>query len=557
MFPTSNRSKGDFQTPGVVYQPETYQGLTLGINILLSAIKPTLGPFPRLVGVESAANRANQPEILDSGGTIARRIIQIQGRNADVGAMFLRHMLWKLQEKAGDGTATAAVIFEALFSRGVRYITAGGNSMRLRSYLEEGLGLVLEELDELTFLLDSENGADRRRERLTGLAESVGRDAELSRYLGEIFDIIGAYGRLEVRAGSGRQFKREYVEGIYWDTGLHSRTMLDDIQAGRSTLENAAIVISNLDLEDPADMAHILNVGLQAGVTGLLLVANRVSDRALSVALLQSNREKIKLLAVKTPGLGLVHQQEALTDISMLTGGRALQTVTLDIFRSLAPGDLGRAQRMSAAMENFTIVAGKGDPRRFREHIRSLQQAYRLADGVTARQYLQMRIGQLMGGSATLFTGGLTQAECENRKTLAEHVATVIRNAILEGVVPGGGIALLAVQPRLEAKRKQARNEDERAAYGMLLEAMAAPFRTLLANAGYDTGQIMALLAHSRPGVGIDLKTGKLNNMVEAGIVDPAYVLKEAVRSAIGSAGLMLSTDTIVHIKNPTEEMLT
>ena len=557
MLPSSHKTKHDFQTPGVVFQPETYHGLTLGINMLISAIKPTLGPFARLVGVESVANRRNQPEILDSGGTIARRIIQIQGRNADVGAMFLRHMLWKLQEKAGDGTATAAVIFHALFTRGVRYIVAGGNSMRLRTYLEEGLRLVLEELDRQTVLLDSEGGAANRRDRLTVLAESISPDAELSRYLGEIFEIIGAYGRLEVRAGSGRQFKREYVEGIYWDSGLHSRSLLDDIKAGRSTLENAAVVISNLDLEDPADMQYILQVGLQSGANNLLLVANSVSDRALSVALLKPNREKIKLLAVKTPGLGLSHQEEAMADIAILTGGRSLQKTTLDAFQSIKPDDLGWARRIAAEMDNFSIVAGKGDPRKFREHIRNLQQAYRLAEELEMRQSLQRRIGQMMGGSATLFTGGLTQTECENRKTLAEHVATVIRKAILEGVVPGGGIALLAIQPRLEETQKQARNDDERAAYTMLLEAMEAPFRTLLANAGYDSGQIMALMAQTGPGVGIDLKTGKLKNMAEAGIVDPAYVLKEAVRSAISSAGLILSTDTIVHIKNPPEAMLT
>jgi chaperonin GroEL len=541
----------------VVYQPETYQGLKFGIDMLVSAIKPTLGPLPRLVGVEAAANRGSQPEILDSGGTIARRIIQIRGRNADVGAMFLRHMLWKLQERAGDGTATAAVIFEALFARGVRYIAAGGNSMRLRTYLEEGLRLVLEELDGLTVGMDSDTSATKRRDRLTGLAESVSRDAELARYLGEIFDVIGAYGRLEVRAGSGRQFKREYVEGIYWDTGLHSRLMLEDFKAGRATLENAAIVISNLDLDDPADMARILEVVLQSGASHVLLVANRVSDRALSVALLPPNRAKIKLLAVKTPGSGLPQQQEAMTDIALLTGGRPLQTITQDTFQSLTPRDLGRAQRISAEMDNFTIIAGKGDPSQFRMHIRGLQQAYRQAGDAAARQSLQVRIGQLVGGSATLFTGGATPTECENRKTRAELVAKVIRNAILEGVVPGGGIALLAVQPRLEARRKQSQHEDERAAYAMLLEAMQAPFRTLLNNCGYDAGQIMSQVAQSGPGIGIDLRTGNLTRMVEAGIVDPAHVLKEAVRSAIASAGLILSTDTIVHLKNPTEEMQT
>jgi chaperonin GroEL len=541
----------------VVYQPATYRGLKSGIDTLVSAIRPTLGPLPRLVGVEAAANRGSQPEILDSGGTIARRIIQIQGRNADVGAMFLRQMLWKLQERAGDGTATAAVIFAAVFTRGVRYIAAGGNAMRLRVYLEEGLHLVLQELDGLTIRLDADRVAAKRRDRLTGLAESVGCDSELAGYLGEIFDIIGAYGRLEVRAGSGRQFKREYVEGIYWDTGLHSRLLLDDTKAGRATLENAVIVLSSLDVEDPADMAHILEVALGADARQVLLVANRVSDRALSMALLPPNREKIKLLAVKTPGVGLPHQQEALTDMARLTGGRPLLAVTQDTFQSLKPSDLGRAQRISAEMDNFTIVAGQGDPIQFRLHIRGLQQAFRHAQDAADRQALQLRLGQLMGGSATLFTGGSTPSECENRKTQAEQVAKVIRNAILEGVVPGGGTALLAVQPRLQARRKQAQHADERAAYDILLEAMQAPCRALLANGGYDAGQIMTQMAHTGPGSGLDLKTGQLTDMVAAGIVDPAYVLKEAVRSAIASAGLMLTTDTIVHLKNPAEEMQT
>jgi chaperonin GroEL len=557
LFPSGGNSKADFQIPGVDFQPDTFAGLSRGINTLVKAISPTLGPNPHLVGIESIPNRGNPPEILDSGGTIAQRVIQIQGRNADVGAMFLRQMLWKLQEKAGDGTATAAVIFQALFQHGLHYLAAGGSSMRLRAYLNEGLRLVLKELDRLTIQLNTGGPAASRRESLTGLAESISRDPELSNYLGEIFDIIGAYGRLEVRAGSGLQFKREYVEGIYWDSGLHSRALLDDISASRSTLENAYVLITNLDLEEPADMVHILQVGLQAGANGLLLVASKVSDRALSVALMKANCEKIKLLAVKTPGSTIVQQEQFLTDIAILTGGRPLQKATLDTFQSLKPADLGRARRVSAEMENFSIVGGKGDPRQFRSHIRQLQSAYHMADDPARRQDFQTRIGQLMGGAATLFTGGITQTECENRRILAEHVATVMRNAILEGVVPGGGIALMDIRPCLEKKRKHARDEDERAAYTLLLKAMEAPFRTLLANSGYDTGQTMAFIQRARSGAGIDLKTGKVVNMVEAGIVDPASVLKEAVRGAIGSAGLLLSTDTIVHRKNPPEEMLT
>jgi chaperonin GroEL len=554
VFPPSNPSKVDFQAPGVAFQPATFRGLVRGINTLMNAIRPTLGPFPRLVGIEPSIGRNRKPEILDSGGTIARRIIQIQGRNADVGAMFMRHMLWKLQEKAGDGTATAAVLFQALFVGGIKYIVAGGNSMRLRVYLDQGLRIVLEELDHQIIQLNAGGGAASRRERLTGLAESISRDPELSRYLGEIFDIIGAYGRLEVRAGSGLQFKREYVEGIYWDNGLHSRAMLDDYKAGRSTLENAVVVISNLDLEEPADMGHVLQVALDAGASHVLLVANSVSDRALSVALHKPNREKVKLLAVKTPGVSASAQEQAITDIAILTGGRPLLKVTLDTFQGLSTRDVGRARRISTEMENFSIIGGKGDSRRFRQHIRELQQSFRSAEDLEARQALHSRISQLMGGSATLFTGGVTQSECEDRKALAEHVATVMRSAILEGVLPGGGVALLAARARLDEMRRQAGDVDERAAYALLAQAMEAPFRALLANAGYDSGQTMAFMAQAGPGTGIDLKTGQLANMLEVGIVDPASVLKTAAASAISSAGLLLTTDVIVHLRNPPQE---
>ena len=557
MFPPPGIPKSDFQAPGVDFQPQALAGMARGIDLLVAAIRPTLGPYPRLVGVEAVPNRKNPPEILDSGGTIARRIAQVQERNADVGLMYLRGVLWRLHEKAGDGTATAAVIFHTLFHRGLRYVAAGGSAMRLRVYLEEGLRLALSELDRLTIQLEAGGPAASRRERLVGLAESICRDAELARYLGEIFDIIGAYGRLEVRPGSGRLFKREYVEGVYWDSGLLSRAMIDDLPTGRSTLENAAVLVSNLDLEEPGDMVRVLQAGLESGCSGLLLVANSVSDRALSVALNKHNREKIKLLVVKTPGMGPAAQEQALTDMAVLTGARPLQKITLDTFQGLKPAHLGRARRAAAEMESFSIVGGKGDLRQYRSHIRDLQQAYRLAEEPEARQTLQARIGQLMGGSATLFTGGLTPQECEARKNLAEHTATVMRSAILDGVVPGGGAALLMVRPCLAERRQQARDDDERAAYSLLLEAMEAPFRTLLANSGYDLGRTQVLMEQAKAGAGFDLKTGKLVDMVAAGIVDPAAVLKEAVRSAIGSAGLLLATDAIVHRKNPPEEMLT
>ena len=528
----------------MVFQPATFQGLAKGIETLVGIIRPTLGPYPRLVAIETTSGPTKPPEILDSGGTIARRIIQIQGRDADVGAMFLRHTLWKLQEKVGDGTATAAVIFHTIFTLGMRYIVAGGNAMLLRTYLEEGLRIILQEIDRQTEPISG-------HKRLAGLVESICGDHDLSGYLGEIFDIIGAYGRLEVRTGYGNQFKREYVEGIYWEAGLHSRNLVDDIRSGLSILENGAVVISNLDLVEPIDMAHILEVGLETGSAGLLLVVNSVSERALSVILMKSNREKIKVLAVKTPGSGLTEQEQALADMAILTGGRALLKTTMDTFQQLKSGDLGRARRITVGMDFFNISGGKGEARRFREYVRNLQQTYHQISDEANRQTLRKRIGQMMGGSATLYTGGLTQTECETRKTRAERASIVVRNAILEGVVPGGGMAMLAIRPMLEKKRKQAKAEEERTAYSILLDAMEAPFRALLTNAGYDTGEVMARLSKTHSGFGIDLRTGKFTDMASVGIVDPAAVLKEAVHSAVSGAGLMLTTDIILHIKNP------
>ncbi len=255
--------------PSVVFQPAVQYGLQQGIHLIVNAVRPTLGPQPRLTAIQRGFN--GFPELLDNGGIIARRIIQIVGLDADMGAMLTRQMLWQLHETVGDGTATAAVIFQRIFDEGLRFLVDGGDKMRLRRYLEEGLDLILQRLETQVQPIEGQ-------ERLTQMALTVCYDPDLAKLLGEIFDILGEYGQFEVRSSRGRNLEREYVEGIYWDAGLISRYFLPDEPTARVEFENSALLISDFSIEDPEDLAALLNGLVQKGIDRLVIVARHLSE---------------------------------------------------------------------------------------------------------------------------------------------------------------------------------------------------------------------------------------------------------------------------------------
>lgn len=536
----------DFQTPRVVFQPKTAQGLQTGFDQLVNVIRPTLGPLPRTVANEPVAARTKLPEVLDSGGTIARRIIQIPDRDQDVGLMLLRHTLWKLQEAEGDGTATAAVMFQSIYNHGRRYVVAGGNAMMLRKYLEHGMRLILDTLQSQVTQIQG-------KQNLSGLARTICYDDELGNMLGEIFDIIGAYGRLEVREGSTRELIREYVEGMYWDVGLRSRAMANANHGLRANLENPAILISDLKIETPEELIPLLNLCVRNNIKRLLLVSATLSEKAMGILLAKPNQEKVHVAAVKTPGLDVSTQRDALQDLAILTGGRALMSITNDQLTNVKLEDLGRARRAWADNHSFGIVGGRGQPRVLRQHIASLRAALASAKNASDRKRLQERIGKLMGGSATLYVGGMTPTDIDARVELAKRTADAMRGAIREGVVPGGGVALLNCREPLRACLQSAENADERAAYTILLEALEVPFRTIVTNAGFNAGKALAQVEQAGEGVVFDVLARRVSDLRESGVYDSAAVVKSAVRSAISSAALALTTDTIIHRKNPPE----
>jgi chaperonin GroEL len=547
----------------VVFQPETYQALQKGINLVVDAVRPTLGPVPRVVAVELTMRRHSAPELLDSGAVIAQRIVELPDRDQDVGAMLIRDTLMRVQKEVGDGTATTAVLVKALVDGGVRYLASGGNAMMLRRHLEAGRTLILSELSKRV-------SHPQGKARLTELAQAICYDPPLAELLGEIFDIIGEYGRLEIRASRGRTMEREYVEGMYWKNGVVSREMLTDKIKLRTEMGNVAVLVSDLKLTDVDSVVPLLAQAKAAEYGGLLIVAYEYSSSVLSLLLANSNDE-FPIVAVQAPGTTPEERGAALLDMVKLTGGHAyLTSAGHETLAGLKGSDLGRARSAWATTLSFGIAGGKGNARALRAHIAELRSAYKAAETVEERQALQERIGKLMGGSARLHVGGITESAILARRELAERAAEAMRSAMVEGVLPGGGVALLACRPALRTCLEASQDADERAAYQILLEAMEAPLRCLAANAGHDPSMVMARIAAAASTaeagaaeagaaeagaagglVGFDAVEGKVVDMAETGIVDPAAAIKTAVRAAVNTASLALTTDVLIHHLKP------
>ena len=543
MSPTQFEKNVDIQKPGILFQPATSRIMLRGMDQIINAIRPTLGPLPRTVAIEPIATKNKRAEILDSGGTIARRIIQLKNRDEDVGAMFIRHVLCALQERAGDGTATAALLFQKIFTEGHRYIVNGGNAMILRRHLDSAIPLVLTELNQMVRHLSG-------KKRLTGLAMAISHDPVLSQHLGEIFDIIGDFGRLEIRTGRSRELEREYVEGLWWDTGVLSREMLVNKTRGKTTFEDSYVFISDLDIEHPNDLVPLLNMCVQNGVKTMLLISATLSGQAMGLLLSKQNRALVEVMAVRSPAATADARNESLEDIAVLTGGTVLSKAAGYKLSAVKFEHLGRARRIWGGANNFGIISGRGDARTVRAHVAALRKSYNGAKDNDGRKKILTRFGKLMGGSATLWIGANSPLEVEALKELAERTAEAMRGAIREGVVPGGGVALMDCRRVLRKAMEGESDLEKVAAYRILIKALEVPFRTILQNAGIDLDGVVPLVTQAGAGYGYDVINRKVVCMVDAEIFDAASVVRAGLHAALSGAGLALSTDVIIHRKS-------
>lgn len=526
--------------PKVVHQPRTRQALKRGITTLVNAIAPTLGPTPR----RSIARNQGKFELLDDGGVIARRIIALPEQDDDVGAMLLRQVLWAVHQHVGDGAATTALLYERIYQEGLRFIAAGADPMRLRDRLMELLPTVSERL-----LADARPLANE--EELKTLAFSVCYDEEMAAVLGEVIGALGRYGQVDIRAGHGRGMEYNYVEGSYWRGGAQSKEMLRGFQRPIAEMQDAAILVSDMDIEEPRDLVPVMSLALRQGVKRLLLIVASISDTGLSVVLDKRLRDQIQTIVVK---LDVYHPGElsvALEDIGLLTGARPLLQKAGESLERVRAGDLGGARWVWADDKHFGFASGKGDPRKLREVVRSLRKAYAAAEDDDDRRRLLERLGRLNGGLATVYVGGIAEEEIRGRKELAERAIRALRLAADDGVLPGGGIALLRCRDTLLAEAEEQDELESRAARLIMAQAVEAPIRQMLANAGHDPSEALAQLAQREATAGFDLMRDEIVDVSAAGILDVARVQVEAFNRAVSSAALALTIDVLVLHREP------
>ncbi len=540
--------KPEIRIPAVVSQPKTYKAFLKGINLITEAIRPTLGPLPRFV-VFAGLRREDMPQFLDDGAIIARRIILIKPRSRDVGAMLLRSALWKMHEEVGDGTATTAVMYQTIFSEGVRYITEFNcNAMLLRSGLEKGLRAVIAALHQEAIPL-------KGKQAISNIARGMSQgDIELAEMLGEIFDFVGTDGLIVVEGHNRLGIEREYIEGTYWTlSGYFSSYFASDKNAKQVVFEDASLLITDFEIKDPKILVPVLEKCVKAGIKQLVIVAGDLSDAAIGL-LINNNRAKtIDTLAVRTPKILEMDRVASVEDIAIMTGGKPYFHAAQPSFDEFEVEDLGHARRAWATESMFGIYGGKGDPRLIRKRIVEVKGVLAKAEVEAEKIWHQSRIGRLNGGTAILRLGAIHEVEIEARKAVAERAVTGLRHALVGGVVAGGGAALLSAQSALA--ELPAENEDEAVAYRILARALEEPMRTIAKNAGYNADVVLDKVKSGPKGCGLDATTGQIVDMRDAGILDAVTVLEKALEIAVSGAAMTLTTDIIVHHSQPVESV--
>ncbi len=521
----------------LVFSEEARRSLKRGIDTLATAVVTTLGPKGRNVALDK---KWGAPTITHDGVTVAKEI-ELEDPFENMGAQLLKEAATKTNDIAGDGTTTATLLAYTIITEGMKNVAAGANSMLLKRGILAGADAVVEAIAGQSIELTS-------KDEIANVAAISAQDKEIGQLIAEVMDKVGKDGVITVEESKGLEFETEYVEGMQFDRGYISPYFITDPETMESVIEEPYILIHDKKVSSAQDLVPVLEKLVQRGARNLVIIAEDIDGEALATLVLNKLRGMLSCLAVKAPGFG-DRRKAMLRDIAALTGGHVITEEEGRKLDSATIEDLGRADKVISNKDDTTIVGGSGDDAEIKGRMEQIKVEIDKSTSDYDKEKLQERLAKLAGGVAIVRVGAATETELKEKKHRVEDALSATRAAVEEGIVPGGGVALINAISALDEVKMD--YPDEQTGVNILRAALEMPMRKIAENAGEDGAVILDTVRRiqkekNNDRIGYDVLQSDFMDMVEAGIIDPAKVTKGALSNAASIAAMILSTEALI-----------
>ena len=510
-----------------------------GVNVLADAVKVTLGPKGRNVVIERSFGA---PHITKDGVSVAKEI-ELKDKFENMGAQMVKQVASKTADVAGDGTTTATVLAQSIVQEGMKYVTAGMNPMDLKRGIDKAVIAVVEELKKIS------RPCATSKEISQVASISANADSAIGDMIAKAMDRVGKEGVITIEEGKSLENELDVVEGMQFDRGYLSPYFINNQDKQVAVLEDPLVLIHDKKISSIRDLLPVLEETAKAGKP-LLIIAEDVEGEALATLVVNSMRGILKVAAVKAPGFG-DRRKAMLEDIAILTGGTVISEETGKQLEKATIADLGRAKRVEVHKENTTIIDGAGKTDAIKARVKSIQTQIEEATSDYDKEKLQERVAKLAGGVAVIKVGAATEVEMKEKKDRVDDALHATRAAVEEGIVPGGGVALL--RARAAIKDLKGANHDQNAGIKIVLRALEEPLRAIAANAGDEPSVVVAKVEEGKGNFGYNAATGEYADLVATGVIDPTKVTRTALQNAASVAALILTTDATI-VEAPKEE---
>jgi chaperonin GroEL len=521
----------------LAFSEEARMRLKDGVDVVARAVATTLGPKGRPVAL---GRKLGSPTITHDGVTVAKEI-ELEDAYENMGAQLLKEAATKTNDIAGDGTTTSTVLAHAMVTDGLKSLAAGSNPMMLKRGIEAASKAVSEQISKTAIDVTT-------KEEIASVAAISAQDEEIGELIAEVMDKVGKDGVITVEESKGLEFETEYVEGMQFDRGYSSPYFVTDNETMEASIEEPYVLIHDKKITAAADIVPLLEKLVQIGKRELLVIAEDVEGEALATLVLNKLRGMLNVIAVKAPGFG-DRRKAMLQDIAILTGGTVITEELGRKLESVTVNDLGQAGKVTVTKDDTTIIEGKGEADRIKGRIEEIKVEIERSTSDYDREKLQERLAKLSGGVAVIRVGAATETELKEKKHRVEDALSATRAAVEEGIVPGGGVALINALGSI--KKLSLETEDENIGINIVRKALEVPMRKIAANAGQDGAVIQDTVRRTQKekeneNIGYDVLSGKYLDMVKAGIIDPAKVTKGALENAASIAAMILTTEALI-----------